>query len=243
MGRTSLVVAIATTLTLAGCGQEASTQAPEKPVLDTEEQMQAYAFGAQMGQFVGERLTAQEDLKIVLDRDLIKQGFLDGIAGTASMEQEAIQSSLLTIEAAIRQAQELKQSELSLKSIEEGKAFLAQNATKEGITVTESGLQYEVLEAGDGPKPVAEDTVKVHYKGTLLDGTEFDSSYGRGEPAVFPLNRVIAGWTEGVQLMPVGSKYKFYIPSELAYGTRNTGSIPANSTLTFEVELLSIESQ
>ena len=118
-----------------------------------------------------------------------------------------------------------------------------ENAKKEGVTVTESGLQYEVLSEGDGEKPVATDVVKVHYKGTLLDGTEFDSSYARNEPTTFPLNRVIAGWTEGLQLMSVGSKYKFTIPSELAYGDRDLGKIPANSTLVFEVELLEIQNE
>jgi FKBP-type peptidyl-prolyl cis-trans isomerase FkpA len=123
-----------------------------------------------------------------------------------------------------------------------GEKYLADNAKKEGVTVTESGLQYEVMVQGDGDMPVATDVVKVHYKGTLLDGTEFDSSYSRDEPTTFPLNRVIAGWTEGLQLMPVGSKYKFTIPSELAYGDRDLGKIPANSTLIFDVELLEIQS-
>ena len=121
-----------------------------------------------------------------------------------------------------------------------GATYLAQNAEKEGVTVTESGLQYEVMVEGTGAKPAATDIVKVHYKGTLIDGTEFDSSYSRGEPAEFPLNRVIPGWTEGVQLMSEGSKFKFVIPSELAYGERATGSITPNSTLIFEVELLEI---
>jgi len=127
------------------------------------------------------------------------------------------------------------------ENLEKGKAFLAENGQREGIVITESGLQYEVITLGSGPKPEASSTVEVHYEGTLIDGTVFDSSYERGESISFPLNRVIAGWTEGVQLMPVGSTYKFYIPSELAYGGRNTGSIPAHSTLIFKIELLGIE--
>lgn len=125
-----------------------------------------------------------------------------------------------------------------------GRAFLADNAKKAGVTTTPSGLQYRVITQGTGSKPLATDKVKVHYKGTLIDGTEFDSSYKRGEPIEFPLNGVIKGWTEGVQLMSVGSKYEFFIPSELAYGDREVGGvIPAGSTLVFEVELLGIPSQ
>lgn len=123
-----------------------------------------------------------------------------------------------------------------------GKTFLEANGKKEGVTTTASGLQYKVIQPGNGPKPKATDTVNVHYKGTFLDGKTFDSSYDRGEPISFPLNRVIAGWTEGVQLMPVGATYEFYIPSNLAYGERGAGgAIPPNSTLIFVVELLGIE--
>ena len=119
-------------------------------------------------------------------------------------------------------------------------SFLAENGKREDVTTTESGLQYEVLEEGDGPQPTRQDQVTVHYKGELLDGTVFDSSYDRGQPATFPLNRVIPGWTEGLQLMRVGAKYKFYIPSELGYGARDMGTIPPNSALIFQVELLGI---
>jgi FKBP-type peptidyl-prolyl cis-trans isomerase FklB len=123
----------------------------------------------------------------------------------------------------------------------EGEKFLAENALRDGVKVTESGLQYEVLKQGNGRKPTATDRVKVHYHGTLTNGTVFDSSVERGEPTSFGLNQVIAGWTEGLQLMPVGSKYRFYIPQELGYGERAAGQIPPYSTLIFEVELLDIE--
>jgi len=121
-----------------------------------------------------------------------------------------------------------------------GEQFLMENRNKEGVTVTDSGLQYEVITMGDGPKPSATDNVTVHYRGTLLNGEEFDSSYSRGEPISFALDQVIAGWTEGVQLMPVGSTFMFYIPSELAYGPAGGGPIGPNETLVFQVELLGI---
>lgn len=126
-------------------------------------------------------------------------------------------------------------------NLEAGNKFLEENKQREGVQTTESGLQYEVLVEGDGPKPSATDRVRVHYHGTLIDGTVFDSSVDRGEPAVFNVNRVIPGWTEALQLMPVGSKWKIYIPADLAYGERGAGGdIGPNSTLIFEVELLEI---
>ena len=131
---------------------------------------------------------------------------------------------------------------MSAKAKEEGEKFLAENAKREGVKTTASGLQYEVLEATIGQKPKATDNVRVHYEGTLIDGTVFDSSYKRGESIAFPLNGVIKGWTEGLQLMSVGSKYKFFIPYQLAYGEHGAGaSIPPYAALIFTVELLGIE--
>ncbi|MDH6343231.1 FKBP-type peptidyl-prolyl cis-trans isomerase [Parabacteroides sp. PFB2-12] len=131
-------------------------------------------------------------------------------------------------------------NEEKLKNKEEGEKFLEENKAKSGVITTESGLQYQVITEGTGERPTNTSRVKVHYTGNLLDGTTFDSSIERGEPATFPVNGVIAGWTEGLQIMPVGSKYKFWIPSELAYGEGGNYSIPGNSVLIFEVELLEI---
>lgn len=125
----------------------------------------------------------------------------------------------------------------------EGEAFLAENAKKEGIVVTDSGLQYEILQAGDGEKPTAESVVSTHYHGTLIDGTVFDSSVERGQPAEFPVNRVIAGWTEALQMMPKGSKWRLYVPQDLAYGAQGSGAkIAPYSTLIFDVDLIDIVS-
>ena len=138
-----------------------------------------------------------------------------------------------------KQAEKMK--EQADKNEKEGDAFLAKNKDKPGVKVTASGLQYEVVKQGNGPKPKATDTVKVDYTGTKIDGTKFDSSVDRGQPATFPLNQVVPGWTEGLQLMPVGSEYKFYIPSKLAYGERGPGPIGPNATLIFDVKLIAIE--
>lgn len=137
--------------------------------------------------------------------------------------------------------QAAKMKEEADKNAKEGEAFLAKNKDKSGVKVTASGLQYEVIKQGDGPKPKATDTVKVDYTGTKIDGTKFDSSVDRGQPATFPLNQVVPGWTEGLQLMPVGSQYKFYIPAKLAYGERGPGPIGPNATLIFDVKLIAIE--
>ena len=234
----------ASVLALTACNQEAKKEQAEVK-LDTVEQQQAYGIGASVGNFLNKDLADKTEIGIELDQALLIRGFEDALAGNAKIDEEKIREVLTALDTSVRTKQEEKAKVESEKSKEAGAKYLADNAKKEGVTVTESGLQYEVLSEGDGDgeKPVATDVVKVHYKGTLLDGTEFDSSYARNEPTTFPLNRVIAGWTEGLQLMSVGSKYKFTIPSELAYGDRDLGKIPANSTLVFEVELLEIQNE
>lgn len=175
--------------------------------------------------------------------DILQKGLLDSYHGKeALMTQEEVNTFKKEFAAKSREEFNKITKERAEKNIKEGKVFLAENKTKEGVVTTASGLQYKVIKEGDGPVPSENDRVKVHYSGTLLDGTEFDSSYKRNEPAVFPLKNVIPGWTEALQLMKVGSKYKLFIPSELAYKERAVGQvIGPNATLVFEVELLGIE--
>ncbi len=224
-----------------GCNEQKPVE--EKAlVLDTDVQKQAYSLGASIGMYMERNLQEQEKMGVKLEQDIILKGFTDSLAGKSQIEKEEVQAILMGLD----QQMKAKQQELATKNAEEAKAkgiaFLEENAKKEGVQVTESGIQYVVMTEAEGDKPVATDTVKVHYKGTFLNGETFDSSYDRGEPAVFPLNRVIKGWTEGLQLMSVGSKYKFTIPSDLAYGPNgNPPRIPGNSVLEFEVELLEIQ--
>ncbi|MFZ5940922.1 MAG: FKBP-type peptidyl-prolyl cis-trans isomerase [Bacteroidota bacterium] len=169
-----------------------------------------------------------------LKAGLIASGMNQVMNDSSAFNQETAQTMFFELRNTMTQREQEK-------TLREGIEFLAKNKEREGVITTGSGLQYEVITKGEGPMPADTSIVTVHYTGTLIDGTEFDSSVKRGEPATFPLNRVIRGWTEGLQLMPVGSKYKFYIPSSLGYGNRNAGEIPANSVLIFEVELLSID--
>ncbi len=228
-------------LAVAGCQEGAKVEA-KAPVLETQIQKQAYGLGASIGSYMQRNLDEHDKLGLALDKEIIVRGFIDSINDKSVMEKEEIQALLTNLE----QSMKAKQQEVAVKeaqaSLDTGMKFLEENAKKEGVQVTESGIQYTVIAEGEGEKPAATDTVKVHYKGTFLNGDTFDSSYDRGEPAVFPLNRVIRGWTEGVQLMPVGSKYKFTIPSDLAYGPNgNPPRIPGNSVLQFEIELLEIQ--
>ena len=158
------------------------------------------------------------------------------------LTEQQIQECMATFQRELNEKQHAKAQELGEKNKKEGDAFLAANKTKEGVKTTESGLQYKVDKMGVGVKPKPEQTVTVNYKGTLIDGTEFDNSYKRGEPSSFRLTEVVKGWTEGIQLMPAGSKFTFYIPADLGWGAAGTGGgVPPNATTIFEVELISVK--
>ena len=224
-----------------GCQQETKKEEAKAPELKTEIQKQAYGLGASIGMYMEKNLAQHDKLGLTLDKELITKGFIDSLAGKSVIKKEEIQTLLTSLDASMKEKMKAAEVKKAEESLAEGKKFLADNAKKEGVKVTVSGIQYEVITAGTGEKPKATDTVKVHYKGTFLNGETFDSSYDRGQPATFPLNRVIKGWTEGVQLMAVGSKYKFTIPSDLAYGEHgNPPRIPGNSVLQFDIELLDI---
>jgi FKBP-type peptidyl-prolyl cis-trans isomerase FklB len=214
----------------------AQPTATPNPNFKSDKERQSYAVGMN----IGESLHRQP---VELDMDSLIKGLKESMAGGKTLlTDEEAKAALTELGQQVRAKQEEKVKQAAETNKKEGEAFLAANKTKEGVVTTPSGLQYKILKAGTGPKPTASDKVSVNYKGTLINGTEFDSSYKRGQPATFPVGQVIKGWTEALQLMPVGSKWQLFIPADLAYGDRGAGSdIGPGSTLIFEVELLSIE--
>lgn len=226
-----LIVAVAS-IAMISCNNESA-----KVELKTFNDSLSYAIGMRLYDiYVGDGLNSDTDSTIV------KKAFADMVRGAALLDEEQEEEVIMKF---FTQKQEEQQREQA-KQYEEikaaGEEFLAANAQRPEVKTTESGLQYEVISEGNGKKPTETDVVKVHYRGTTIDGTVFDSSYDRGEPAEFPLNRVIAGWTEGLQLMSVGSKYKLYIPYQLGYGEHGAGQdIKPYSALIFDVELLEIK--
>jgi FKBP-type peptidyl-prolyl cis-trans isomerase FklB len=179
---------------------------------------------------------------IDVNDEILNAGIKDGLSGAKPrMTDEEVKEVMSTFQKDMMAKQAAVRKATGEKNAAEGKKFLEENKTKEGVKTTASGLQYKVLKEGTGTPPKATDTVKVNYRGTTIDGKEFDSSYKRGEPATFPVNRVIKGWTEGLQLMKPGSKYQFFVPADLAYGERGAGAdIGPNATLVFDVELLEV---
>jgi FKBP-type peptidyl-prolyl cis-trans isomerase len=210
----------------------AGVQAQE---LDTKEKELSYMFGMD----IGSSLKAQEE---GLNLDVLFDGIravYEGTETALTAEQAAAVRQAYIMQR--QEAQAAAQAAIATENLALAEAFLAENAGMDGVITTDSGLQYQVIAEGDGPMPGPSDTVSVHYRGSLPDGTEFDSSYSRGQPLSIGVGQVIPGWTEGLQMMPVGSKFMFFIPPELGYGESGGGPIPPNSALIFEVELLDIE--
>ena len=223
---------IALAAVLAGCSMEAGADAS----LETDDEKASYGIGLNIGQGL-------VPLADRIDVNSFARGLRDALEeADPAVPHEELHALLQSLQMDLQQAQQQAMAAEAEGNQASADSFLAANAEREGMTTTESGLQYEVVEGGDGPRPDPEDQVTLNYRGTLSDGTQFDSSYDRGEPATFSLNGVIPGFAEGIQLMPVGSTFKLYIPPELGYGPQGGpgGGIPPNSALIFEVELLQI---
>ncbi len=236
-----LLAAATVSLLAAACAQPSgqggsSTPAGNAGDLTTDGQKFGYAIGTDLGKSL-------KQVNTDVDLDALKLGLDEAMAGkTPRMDDKARQEIKTTIAKKIQTKQKEERDAKATANKEAGEKFLADNGKKDGVKTTASGLQYQVETEGKGDHPTKDDKVTVNYRGTLLDGTEFDSSYARNQPITFPLANVIPGWTEGVQLMTAGSKYKFFIPSNLAYGERGAGAkIGPNETLIFEVELISFE--
>lgn len=221
------------------CTKSTPSESSDKKItFETLNQKGSYIMGYRQGNTLKRRQMGDE-----LDLDFFMQGVKDSIKGTPQIEEKDMQKLFQEFYNKFRERLDAKRKVIGEKNKAEGEKFLKENAAKEGIIITESGLQYKVLKEGTGPQPKVTDTVKVIYTGTLIDGTEFESSVKRtGKPAIFPLNRVILAWREGIQLMKVGAKYRFVAPSKLCYGERGSGqAIGPNAVLIFDIELLGIE--
>jgi FKBP-type peptidyl-prolyl cis-trans isomerase FklB len=221
-------------------GTAAKGKAAAPFTLKTQKDKESYALGMNVGMGLGAKLKQQS---VDIDQAILLRGMKDALAGSKTLLTEDEERAALTqLTADVRAQQEAKAKLAAESNKKEGADFLASNKTKDGVVALPSGLQYKVLTEGTGPKPTATDTVVCNYRGTLLSGKEFDSSYKRGQPATFPVSGVIKGWTEALQLMPVGSKWQLFIPSDLGYGDRGAGGdIGPGATLVFEVELVSIQ--
>lgn len=210
-------------------------QQTKTTALQTDKEKISYAIGVNMAQSIS-------DIKDEIDLSILQKGMTDKMQGNNLLvSTEEAQPLLQSFSEKLMAREQEKLAKASQENLEAGKAYLEKNKTQEGVKTTESGLQYKVLKEGEGKSPGVSDRVRVHYEGTKLDGTVFDSSYKRGEPATFPADQVIKGWTEGLQLMKVGGKYRLFIPADLAYGARGAGQeIGPNEALQFDVELLEV---
>ncbi|MGB8473111.1 MAG: FKBP-type peptidyl-prolyl cis-trans isomerase [Candidatus Acidiferrum sp.] len=218
-------------------GESTAVRKPGDPALATQKGKASYAIGLNLGR------SMRKD-SVDVDPAILLRGMTDGLNGGESlMTDDEVRAAMVALQADLREKHDAKMAVEAEANKKAGDAFLAENKTKAGVVTLPSGLQYKILVAGTGQKPTAADTVVCNYKGMLLDNTEFDSSYKRGKPATIPVTGIIKGWTEALQLMPVGSKWQLFVPPDLAYGPRGGagGAIGPNATLVFEVELMSIE--
>jgi len=222
--------------TKAGAAKTPAAKSAAITALKTPKDKFSYALGMNLGASLHKQ-------SVDVDPNMVAQGLRAALAGGKTLlTQEEAQAALMEVQNELRKKQQEKMQVAGEANKKEGEAFLAANKAKEGVVTLPSGLEYKILKEGNGPKPTASDSVVCNYRGTLINGTEFDSSYKSGQPATFPVNGVIKGWTEALQLMPVGSKWQLFVPSSLAYAERGAGGdIGPNATLIFEVELLSIQ--
>lgn len=232
------VLAILLSMTVS-CQQQQKKEEKKLDLKDADNQA-AYIIGLKMGQTTKSNLKSMGEIKLDIPVDIVNKGFADAMAGNSQLTDKEVADGVKAFEARIRSKLAEKQKIEAAANLEKSKAYLAENAKKEGVVTTKSGLQYKILRPGTGPSPSAKDNVKVHYKGTLIDGKKFDSSYDRKQPATFPVGGVIPGWTEALLKMKKGAKWQLTIPSDLAYGEKGRPGIPANSVLLFDVELLDI---
>ncbi|MBR9728792.1 FKBP-type peptidyl-prolyl cis-trans isomerase [Shewanella intestini] len=209
--------------------------------LDTDVNKESYSIGASIGKYLSSQIYSQTELGAKVNVELVIQGVVDSLKNETQFSDEEILTYLNQRAEQLNAIKVATEEKIAQENIAAGKAYLAKNKLKSGVSVTHSGLQYEVISEGEGRKPNPQDVVTVQYKGYLIDGTQFDSTYERNEPNRFALMSVIDGWQEGIPLMNEGAIYKFTIPSELAYDTKKVGIIPPSSTLVFEVELLKVE--
>jgi FKBP-type peptidyl-prolyl cis-trans isomerase FklB len=234
MKRALLAAALLASFPAIAAEKPAAKPAAPAVSLAKDEDKAAYSIGYFTGKANAQHLES-------LNVDAYVAGFRDAYGkATPAMTEDEMKNTLEAFKQRLQAEAYAKSQKEATDNLEKARAFLAENAKKPGVTTTATGVQYEVITQGKGAKPKASDTVKVHYQGTLTDGSVFDSSIQRGEPASFRLDQVIPGWTEALQLMPVGSKYRLTLPPELAYGEQGAGPIPANAVLVFEVELLDI---
>jgi len=213
-----------------------AAKTPTSLALTTQKDKFSYALGMNLG-------TSLHKQSVSVDPNILARGLKDALAGGKTLlTEDQARAALMEVQNEMRKKQQEQMQAAGAASKQEGSEFLAANKSKDGVVTLPSGLQYKILTPGTGPKPTASDSVVCNYRGTLINGTEFDSSYKRGQPATFPVNSVIKGWTEALQLMPAGSKWQLFVPADLAYGARGAGGeIGPNATLVFEVELLSIQ--